>query len=462
MLGGLTMPATNKYKRIRCTEIRVSEERQRKTFDTQDLEDSIKKRGVIQPIIIDQDLNLIAGERRLRASIKIGQPDIPCRFFEDLSETEAQIIELEENLKRQDLEWRDEVRAIGRIHEMYSKLDPEWNQQRTADELCMSKNLVSIYLRVARDLSNPKLTHATGVRPAWNILARMDDRRIGDAMSDIIEAGSSIFEKVGGPAGSLTIAPIPTGSTGGENTSSQRPTKPPPQPESILNEDFLKWAPLYSGKPFNFIHCDFPYGINLFAGSQSGKSRHESYADSADVYWELCKCLCSNLDKLMTHSAHLMFWLPADPRRQVATLDLFKQLAPSLVFHDKPLVWLKSCNTGIISDPKHTPRHIYETALFAYRDDRQIIQSVGDAYSAPTDKAHHVSTKPRPMLQHFFTMFVDETTSMLDPTCGSGASLQAAEEKKAQRVMGLEINKENFEAARSALRSYRILKKASA
>jgi hypothetical protein len=35
--------------------------------------------------------------------------------------------------------------------------------------------------------------------------------------------------------------------------------EPPP---SVLNEDFIKWAPTCTGDKFNFIHCDFPYGID--------------------------------------------------------------------------------------------------------------------------------------------------------------------------------------------------------
>ena len=86
------------------------------------------------------------------------------------------------------------------------------------------------------------------------------------------------------------------------------------------------------------------------------------------------------------------------------------------------------------------------------------MKPVSDIYDAPTDKRFHPSTKPEPMLRHFFQMFVDETTRLLDPTCGGGSALRAAESLGAKQVLGLEMEMEYFESAKSALRSFRTLR----
>jgi tRNA G10 N-methylase Trm11 len=65
------------------------------------------------------------------------------------------------------------------------------------------------------------------------------------------------------------------------------------------------------------------------------------------------------------------------------------------------------------------------------------------------------------MLRHFFQMFVDENTRLLDPTCGGGSALRAAESLGASQVLGLEINKEYADNARVALKNFRNLRKAS-
>jgi tRNA1(Val) A37 N6-methylase TrmN6 len=90
------------------------------------------------------------------------------------------------------------------------------------------------------------------------------------------------------------------------------------------------------------------------------------------------------------------------------------------------------------------------------RADRKVVEPVSLCYSGPGAKGIHASEKSEPMLRHFFRMFVDEYTELLDPTCGSGAALRAAESMKAKRCLGLEINSEFADSARTALSQARV------
>jgi DNA modification methylase len=58
-------------------------------------------------------------------------------------------------------------------------------------------------------------------------------------------------------------------------------------------------------------------------------------------------------------------------------------------------------------------------------------------------------------------MFVDEFTLMLDPTCGSGSSLIAAESLGARHVLGLEIDKDFCEQANRSVRKARAVRDAA-
>ena len=80
-----------------------------------------------------------------------------------------------------------------------------------------------------------------------------------------------------------------------------------------------------------------------------------------------------------------------------------------------------------------------------------IVQSVDNVRTAPTVKGRHMSEKSAEMLRHFFRMIVSEHTMMLDPTCGSGSALRAAQSLMARRVLGLEVNPEFASLARLAL-----------
>jgi len=65
------------------------------------------------------------------------------------------------------------------------------------------------------------------------------------------------------------------------------------------------------------------------------------------------------------------------------------------------------------------------------------------------------------MLKHFLEMLVDETTTVLDPTCGSGMALRVAEELGARRVLGLEIDPSHADTALKAFYRARLMREAS-
>lgn len=482
------MSLSDRYQRLPLTSILIDREaRQRKTVRIEDLKKSIGyvvpetglPRGVLNPILVEPAseglVHLIAGECRVEASRALGLLDIPVRFVDQVSLVERELIELEENIHRTDLEWQDRVSAVARIHALYTSEDCDWTMGETAESCGLNISTVSMYLRVHGELAdNDRVAKAGTVREAYNALGRRDARAAGDALEELLEVVAEIGQPAGaepeaendrvtasdvGPDG--VRATLPEAVPRPYNAPIARPSAPsiPPADATILHTSFLDWAPQYAGQKFNFVHFDPPYGIEAFSGPQARGAEDRVYDDSADTYIRLLTCLCQNLDRLMSLSGHLMLWY-SDKQRAV-TLDLFRRLAPSLDFRVYPLVWVKSDNAGIAADPKYGPRHVYETALLASRGKRQIVRVVGDAYSAPSDRKLHPSTKPEPMLRHFMTMLVDEHTTMLDPTCGSGASLRAAESLGAKSVLGLEIDEQYVKPARQALTMSRRLRDAN-
>lgn len=466
------MPLSDTYQRLPLDSITVlRDERQRRVIHNKDhLKESIQRNGVMQPIIVRlesvQDgtvgCTLVAGERRLHFSRELELPDIPVRFAHDLSPTEAQILELEENIKRSDLDWQDIVRGVSRIHALYRELDAEWTQSETAAACGLSHSAISIYLSVARcDAEDSRIWEAGSILEAYNVIKRRESREMGDALEELL-GPSPVLEQP-----SLPPQVLPSGEVVVQ-PAIWAPTPVPPTHETILHEDFLQWAPSYSGRKFNFIHCDFPYGINPFSGEQGRGANPDQYEDDPQIYWTLLKCLCDNLPRLMSISSHMMFWYsdklrdhgdqcPANPTG-LGTIEFFRTWAPSLSIHVYPLVWVKSDNAGIAGDSRRHPRHIYETCLLLSHGGRQLVGIKADAYSAPTDHRLHPSCKPEPVLHHFMSMFVDEQSTVLDPTCGSGSALRVAERLNAKHVLGLEKDWSFCETARKALREARLMR----
>jgi hypothetical protein len=454
--------------------------RQRRSLEADPhLEASIRRVGLINPVVVTKEFRLIAGERRWEACKAIGMTDIPIRWAEELPESETRIIELEENLKRRDLAWQDSVRAVADIHRLYGERDPTWNQKKTAECTSLDEGYVSTILLVASHMKDPKVSSASTVNEARNLIQRRKLRASEAELNELAEFARQHFgPSSGGASNEKSNIHHPPRSGDGDIpvVAANAATPKPPVPieaawtkaavqRTIIKANFLEWAPAYDGQPFNFIHCDFPYGVGVFAGDGQFKPEDQdnAYDDKASDYWALVECLVKNLTRLSSMSSHIMFWLSPRPRIVTETLALFASRGPQIEWLPYPLIWHKSDATGIVGDSQRWLRHTYEAALLGYRGRRPLVKTAADSYSAPGDRKLHPSCKPEPMLRHFFSAIVDDHTRMLDPTCGSGAAIRAAESLGArpENTLGLEIEDRFVSVSREALQHFRLNHKAA-
>ena len=101
---------------VKLSELRSNPYQPRKVFDEDALEElaiSIKENGVFQPIIVKKSIRgyeIIAGERRVKASIKAGLETIPA-IVRDFTDEEMQQIALLENIQRENLNAIEEANA---------------------------------------------------------------------------------------------------------------------------------------------------------------------------------------------------------------------------------------------------------------------------------------------------------------------------------------------------------------
>ena len=101
-------------------ELRPNPYQPRKKFDEEalnELADSIKEHGVFQPIIVKKSIKgyeIVAGERRYRASKKLGLEKIPA-IIKDFTDDEMMQISLLENLQRENLTSIEEAKAYKAI-----------------------------------------------------------------------------------------------------------------------------------------------------------------------------------------------------------------------------------------------------------------------------------------------------------------------------------------------------------
>lgn len=433
--------------------ITIDDDRQRSEMgEIDELAQSIQQNGLLNPIIVDEHNRLICGERRLSACKSLGHTKIEARLFSDLSQDDQMVIEFEENIRRKQLTWQEEVAAIKAIHDLLCASDPEWNKKKTSDKIGRSVRDISRALQIHDEIQkgNSKVIEAPTKRAAANVAERARQRDISDTIAKLNEnqVDQSISE-VG------IVSPNTFKDAGEEEPLDEADQYVSP----VENADFIQWSKIYSGQKFNMLHCDFPYGIDHGNSDQGGAKVHGAYDDSKEIYWQLCQALVDNIDRILLPSAHMIFWFSMNYYQE--TINFFRFKSDLRLATNHPLIWVKSDNRGIVADVERRPRHIYETALLFSRGDRKIIEPVADVYSARTVKDHHISEKPQQMLEHFFRMCVDGLSLVLDPTCGSGSALRAAAARGAERVHGLELNPEYADIACNKYRRELSLAKAA-
>lgn len=135
---------------IHISDIEPNKSQPRKRFDEdslQELADSIKQYGVIQPLILqkrDKYYEIIAGERRWRAARMAGLKEIPA-IIKDYSPQEIVEIALIENIQREDLNPIEEAQTYQRlIHEFDLK------QDEVAERVSKSRAAVTNSMRLLR------------------------------------------------------------------------------------------------------------------------------------------------------------------------------------------------------------------------------------------------------------------------------------------------------------------------
>lgn len=462
------MPTKLEFHKILLSDIKVDHERrQRRTRErVGELADSILRVGLIHPLVVarneDGSIELVAGEQRFEAIKFLHKQglwkhgdQVPVQYLEELSPFERQVVELEENVRRVDLNWKDRCGAILQYYELRLLDSPEISHEDVAKATGWSRKYISDMLEIGRALrsNNPQVHACETQDAARNLMARQTERKLDAEIEDLIQ-GVEITE---GPLAesealisrmSQDPAAVRFEQTG---TPVFAPLEERPYRDAkfdITHESFLDFALSYSGPKFNFLHCDFPYGINIHSSEQAGRDVYEVFKDTEDVFFELLGTLLEARDRIMASSAHIMFWFSMKHYQIIS--ESFER--EGFIVNPRPLIWYKSDKRGILPDSTRGPRRVYETALLISRGDRKIIRAVPDCCSYPSgDKSEHFTQKPYPVLEHFFSMLVDESSLVLDPTCGSGTSIHAADLMGAKVVRGMDIDENNVRKAVNGL-----------
>lgn len=430
---------TGKSLTIGIGKIKVSEMRGRKDFgDIEGLVESIKKFGLIHPIVVsnlpDGRYELIAGARRLRASMMLGHTEIRAMFREDLSEIERKEIELEEDLKRKDRVWQEEIETLRQIDELKRQLHGEklpgqsgeegWTLEKTAELVGKSTGRVSVEVNFAKlikdrpDIADrvKALPLKAAIKKAKRLLEVEDVER--QLKAGVFTSDTSIRE---GDARELVRSL---------------------QPESV-----------------DLLVTDPPYGnVTLAEAQKKEKDGHLSYMAGAaptdnltpDEVNKLMKDLIPELYRVLKPSSHFYIFHTSDFYARLVKM----MRAAGFLVDSVPLIWDKQATTGPFLGYSYSS--CYEQILFGHKPprskrlakpERAILQVKG-----PGKNKLHPFQKPSELIRLFLKQSSDKGNLVLDPFAGAGEVVVVAKQLL-RRGIGFEINHEHFLVCQDRLQS---------
>ncbi len=179
-------------------EIVPNRDQPRKAFDDEalaDLSASIAQHGVLQPLLVrpmpDGSYQLVAGERRWRASRMAGLTEVPV-VVRDMNEQEAAELALIENLQREDLNPMEEALGYQTLMESY-----HMTQEQAAQVVNKSRPAVANALRLLalpREVADMVAAGALSAGAARTVLAFDGDEARVAAAKNAVERGLSVRE----------------------------------------------------------------------------------------------------------------------------------------------------------------------------------------------------------------------------------------------------------------------------
>lgn len=429
---------------INVTAIKVRPDRIRKEFPedaNQELQNSIRSLGLLQPIVLSfdgQDYWLEAGERRLTAvreiyelggAIFYGDESVPPGLiphvlFSELTPLERLQIEVDENNKRVQFTWQERAAATAKLEQLRALqaevgAAPVPTPASLAQEVRGSKapSAVAVTrkeLLVSRHLADPDVQAAKTADEAFKIIQRKEDRA----------RNTFLAEQVGAVLSS------------GHHT--------------CLNEDSLAWMAKQPAEGYDVILTDPPYGMGAdgFGDSGGGAAGAHTYEDSEATVELLIETLPSEFFRLAKSEAHAYIFCDfewfADWREAMTD-------AGWRVFRT-PLIWFKP-SAYRAPWPEHGPQRKYECILYAIKGDKRTLKLGGDVIQLPPDtNLGHQAQKPVALYTELLSRSARPGSRVFDPFCGSGPIFPAAHTCKCYAT-GLEIDPAHYGIALSRLKA---------
>ncbi len=393
--------------KLKISEITVGERFRKEFVDIDILAASIKKHGLIQPIVVDENKHLIAGERRFKAHLFLKSKEIEVKYINELNTLEKKEIELEENIQRKAFTWQEEVNAKSQLHKLKQELQGRavkghtssgWKLKDTAAALGESVGTVSMDIQLARGMKAfPELMKEKSKTTAYKKL-KMKQEAILNA--ELVKR----LKRRG-------VIDVP----------------------NVHHADCLDHLKIMEAESVDLILTDPPYGIDIGKADTFGKrTLQKTYADGDFETFDLLDKVFAELNRVLKTNRHAVIFCGVDKFPRV------KQLLEKHGFwvHHIPLIWNKG--SGSYASQQTSFTHAYEVFVHARKGTRKINGTPKDIFDikrVPSNQKIHPSEKPAELIRELINLLSLPGEIVFDAFAGSGVVAESARDTNRRAII---------------------------
>ena len=454
--------------KIKLLDIKVGERFREDLGDLEGLALSIRDNGLMHPIVIDADNNLIAGGRRHAALTLLATNKVQCENpefyketaftqFESLSPAKRKMLEIEENHRRKDVTWQEQVLGLAEYHKLAQREalrdGEEWSQELTGKLLNISQASVSVALMIAKDIKANRdceiakcasLKDALTVRAVKKLdeaakeqLRRIQSRQLESA-NNVVLARAQV-QITPEDLAKVTLQSARTVEDVARDVLTPKLTGPSMQEIAAFyyHGDCLDIIPEIAKKTvINHIICDPPYGIsmsNLDAANVASVAATHNVENNLEMLPKFLKVAYDHI----AEDGFLCMWYDLDHHEKI------KNWAEKIGWKvcRWPLVWCKT-STCANQSAQYNITKSTEVCYFLRRSEKSIIkgkQSKNYILSDAVTSGTHAFVKPDAVWKYCLETVSTEKQTILDPFAGEGSGL-AATFKYGRLPIGIEID----------------------
>lgn len=443
------------------------------------LKDSIRDEGLLQPIVVritPEETRLVAGEHRLEAFRQLHKESRDPRFEEipvtsleeslvaqgviadgeSLTEGDLLRYEIEENVKRLQMNWQDRVISVARYHKLSeqsaTKRGEKWSQKQTGDLMGINQSNISRVLLVAKRLNSSReddLWKCESLTLALHSLVKEKKDEVTREQLKRMRARKEAVQNKASSKGreELDKLKVKAASVDDEDT----PKAPGPVEgvegvelytkddlyELYYHGDALEVLPTIAGlQTIHHIITDPPYGIDMDNLNQknidSVRNTHE-VAPNVSLLLSLLKVGYDVIDE----KGFMCFWYDLDHH------NLLQTEAAKIGWKvcRWPFVWAKSSRCANQAAAYNFTKATEVCMILRKSGDATLVNKQPDNFIvAPSlNSTAHPFHKPVSVWQRLIHAVSREGQTIVDPFAGSGSMLGAGLQMN-RDVLGVEID----------------------